>query len=33
VLLALTVLRERLTRVQVVGVVLALAASAALAFG
>ena len=33
VLLALTVLRERLTRLQVVGVVLALAASAALAFG
>lgn len=33
VLLALTVLRERLTAVQVVGVVLALAASAALAFG
>ena len=32
-LLALTVLRERLTRLQVVGVVLALAASAALAFG
>jgi drug/metabolite transporter (DMT)-like permease len=33
VLLALTVLRERLTAVQVVGVVLALAASAALALG
>lgn len=33
VLLALTVLRERLTRVQVAGVVLALAASAALALG
>ena len=33
VLLALTVLRERLTRVQIVGVVLALAASAALALG
>ncbi|AYF97104.1 DMT family transporter [Protaetiibacter intestinalis] len=33
VLLALTVLRERLTAVQVAGVVLALAASAALAFG
>jgi drug/metabolite transporter (DMT)-like permease len=33
VLLALTVLRERLTRVQVAGVVLALGASAALALG